>query len=152
MYYIQNLDEETQLQTLGEFPYSGRYQMLYNLRWTEMRGKELHFEAMPLNNYLLETVVPIITAAKDISWEKTKAALIDIKEREDAADANRIEDIMRSSALPFHGSPVSYGKQGCRTSIVDRKMEEMTRNWNRMMTNAKALGKGLSAHKARPTV
>ena len=140
MYYVHNLDEETQLQTLGEFPYSGRYQMLYNLRWTEMRGKEMYFEAMPLNSYLLETVVPIITAAKDISWEKTKAAMMDIKEREDAADAAMIEDVMRASALPFKGGAVSYGKQGCRTSLVDKKIEAMQRNWNTIMKRTSSLG------------
>ena len=140
MYYVHNLDEQTQLQTLGEFPYSGRYQMLYNLRWTEMRGREMYFEAMPLNSYLLETVVPIITAAKDISWEKTKAAMMDIKAREDAADAAMIEDVMRASALPFHGSAVSYGKQGCRTSLVDKKIEAMQRNWNQIMKRTSNLG------------
>lgn len=140
MYYVQNLDEDTQLQTLGEFPYSGRYQMLYNLRWTERRGNEMYFEAMPLNSYLLETVVPIIMAAKDISWEKTKAALLDIKEREDARDLTQIEDVMRSNALPFHGNPVSYGKQGCRTSLVDKKIEQMQLHWNTIMKRTSDLG------------
>lgn len=140
MYYVQNLDEETQLQQLGEYPYNGRYQLLYNLRWTEMRGKELYFEAMPLNSYLLETVVPIIMAAKDISWEKTRAALLDIKAREDARDLAAIEDAMRAAALPFHGNPVSYGKQGCRTSLVDKKIEAMQRNWNTIMKRTADLG------------
>lgn len=141
MYYIQNLDEDTQLQTLGEYPYIGRYQMLYNLRWSERVGPaEIKFEAMPLNSYLLETIVPIIMAAKDISWEKTKASMLDIKAREDAADVAMIEDVMRASALPFHGSPVSYGKQGCRTSLVDKKIEAMQRNWNTIMKRASDLG------------
>jgi len=140
MYYVQNLDESTQLQQLGEFPYRGRYQMMYNLRWSEMRGKEMYFEAMPLNSYLLDTVVPIITAARDITWEKTKAALLDIKAREDARDVDMIEDRMRSNALPFHGSPVSYGKQGCRTSLVDKKIEAMQRNWSTIMRRTSDLG------------
>ena len=144
MYYVHNLDEETQLQTLGEFPYSGRYQMLYNLRWSEMRNGHMHFEMMPLNTFLLETVVPIITAAKDISWEKTKAVMDDLKEREDQVDVARIEDVMRGTALPFKGAAVSYQKQGCRTALVDKKIEAMQRNWNRMMTTANRLGRGLS--------
>lgn len=144
MYYVQNYDEQTGLQIIGEYPYFGRYQMLYNLRWTERRGKDLYFEAMPLNSFLLETVIPIITAAKEISWEKTRAALTDIKEREDAADIAAIEDVMRASALPFHGNPVSYTKQGCRTSLVDKKIEQMTRNWNLIQSRVSSLGKGLS--------
>jgi hypothetical protein len=102
------------------------------------------FEAMPLNTFLLDTVVPIIVQAKDISWEKTRAAMLDLKEKEDQADINMIEDVMRSSALPFKGGAVSYQKQGCRTALVDKKIEAMTRNWNKMMTNARSLGRGLN--------
>jgi hypothetical protein len=144
IYYMRNKDPGTGLQDLGSYPYSGRYVMLYNLRWTERRGNKLYFEAMPLNSLLLNTIVPIIMAAKDISWEKTKAVLQDIEIRENARDIDQIEDIMRASAVPFKGSPVSYGKQGCRTSLIDKKIEVMQRNWNKMMTNAKSLGKGLS--------
>jgi hypothetical protein len=139
-----NYDEESGLQTLGEYPYSGRYQMLYNLRWCEMKDGRMLFEAMPLNTFLLDTVVPIIVQAKDISWEKTRAAMLDLKEKEDQADINMIEDVMRSSALPFKGGAVSYQKQGCRTALVDKKIEAMTRNWNKMMTNARSLGRGLN--------
>ena len=144
IYYVQNYDEETGLQTLGEYPYSGRYQMLYNLRWCEMQNGKMQFEMMPLNSFLLETVVPIITAAKDISWEKTKAVMDDLTERENQADIDMIEDVMRSNAMPFKGNPVSYQKQGCRTALIDKKIEAMQRNWNKMMTNASRLGRGLN--------
>jgi len=144
MYYMQNYDQESGLQTLGEYPYSGRYQMLYNLRWCERQNGKLLFEAMPLNSYLLDTIVPIILQARDISWEKTKAVMLDLKEREDKADVDLIEDVMRTSALPFKGNAVSYQKQGCRTALVDKKIEAMQRNWNEMMTNAHAMGRGLN--------
>ncbi len=146
LYYVQNYDEETGLQTLGEYPYFGRYQMLYNLRWSEMRNGKMFFEMMPLNTFLLDTVVPIITQARDISWEKTRAAMADLKEREDKADVNMIEDVMRSNSLAFKGNAVSYQKQGCRTALVDKKIEAMQRNWNKMMTTASKLGRGLSTH------
>lgn len=142
-YYVMNHDHDTGMQDLGEYPYSGRYEVLYNLRWSERRGNRLVFEAMPLNTFLLETVVPIITQARDISWEKTKAAMLDQKEKDDQADINMIEDVMHGSKVPFGGNPVSYGKQGCRTSLIDKKIEAMTRSWNQIMQNAKSLGKGL---------
>ena len=148
MWYMQNYDEASGLQTLGEYPYRGKYELLYNLRWSEKRGNTLYFEAMPLNSFLLRTVVPIIIAAKGISYEKTKAALLDQRAREDAIDVNNIEDVMRTSALPFKGAPVSYTKQGCRTSLVDKKIEQMTRNWNQIQRTAKSLGKGLSQRQA----
>lgn len=151
-YYVMNFDQDTGLQDLGEFPYQGRYTLLYNLRWTERVGNKLVFEAMPLNSFLLETVVPIIMQAKDISWEKTRAALKDQQEKDDKADVSMIEDVMHSNAVPFHGNAVSYQKQGCRTSLIDKRIESMQRNWNKIMQNTSKLGKGLSAHNANPTV
>ena len=144
-YYVANYDQETGLQILGEYPYSGRYEVLYNLRWSERRNNRLYFEEMPLNSFLLNTVVPIIVQAKDISWEKTKAALLDQKAKEDQADVNQIEDVMHGSKVAFGGNAVSYSKQGCRTNLIDKKVEQMTRNWNQIMQNAKSLGKGLNA-------
>jgi hypothetical protein len=151
MYYMQNYDDETDLQDLGEYPYRGRYKLLYNLKWMEKRGNSMHIEAMPLNTYLLDTIVPIIMEAQDISWEKTKAVMQDIELREQAKDLDMIEDVMRSNALPFHGSPVSYSRQGCRTSLVDKKIEQMQRHMNKIMTNASILGKGLSSYEDDPT-
>lgn len=146
LFYIQNYDEESGYQTLGEYPYSGKYKLLYNLCWRGMVEGKMIVEMMPLNSFILDTVVPIITAAKDISWEKTKAVMQDLKEKEDKADIDMIEDVMRSSSLAFKGNAVSYQKQGCRTSLVDKKIEAMQRNWNKMMTNASRLGRGLSSH------
>ena len=147
LYYMQNYDEGTGLQILGEYPYSGRYRVLYNLRWMERGKNSLKFEAMPLNSYLIDTIVPIIMEAKEISWEKTKAVLADLKAREEKAQLAKIEDAMLSSALPFKGAPVSYSRQGCRTALVDKKIEAMQRNWNKIMSRASGLagskGRGL---------
>jgi hypothetical protein len=143
-YYVGNLDEETDLQTLGEYPYFGKYIMLYNMCYRGMVQGKMQIEAMPLNTFVLDTVIPIILEAKDISYEKTMAALKGLKEIEDQADVNMIEDVMRDSKLAFKG-PVSYARQGCRTSIIDKKMEQMQRNINTMVANAQMLGKGLSS-------
>ena len=150
-FYVGNWDEDTSLQTLGEYPYSGKYTMLYNMCWRDMKDGKMHIEAMPLNSFVLDTVVPIIMQAKEISYEKTMAALKEHKDKDDAADLVMIEDCMRDAKLAFKG-PVSYARQGCRTSIIDKKVEKMTRNWNRMVTNARSLGRGLSSHSANPTV
>jgi|SRR5271157_5143738 len=142
-YYVGTYDEETGMQDLGEYPYSGRYRMLYNMCWRDMSQGKMRIEAMPLNSFILDTVVPIILEARDISYEKTMATMKAIKEKEDVADTNMIEDAMRDSKLAFKG-PVSYARQGCRTSIIDRKVEQMQRHINTMVTNARMLGRGLS--------
>jgi hypothetical protein len=150
-YYISNYDEETGMQDLGEYPYQGKYKLLYTLSWRDMSQGQMKIEAMPLNSFLIDTVIPIIMSAKDITWEKTKAAMQAQKEKDDKADLDMIEDVMRDSSLAFKG-PVSYARQGCRTSIIDRKVEQMQQQWNKMATNAKMLGRGLSSHTADPTI
>jgi hypothetical protein len=144
-FYVGNLDLDSDLQTLGEYPYSGKYTLLYNMCWRDMQNGKMHIEAMPLNSFVLDTVVPIIMQAREISYEKTMAAINAQKDKNDAADLDMIEDAMRDASLAFKG-PVSYARQGCRTSIIDKKIEAMQRNWNKMMTNASKLGRGLSAH------
>jgi hypothetical protein len=137
-WYVSTHDDETELQDLGEFPYFGRYKLLYNMSWRSMVNGKFVIEAMPLN------IVPIILEAKEISRDQTLAAMKGLKEKEDQADLNMIEDCMRDAKMAFKG-PVSYARQGCRTSIIDRKVEQMTHHWNHMVSNARMLGKGLSS-------
>ncbi len=143
-YYVSTHDEETNLQDLGEYPYFGRYQILFNMAYRGMVNGKFEIEAMPLNSMVLDMIIPIILEAKDISYDKTMATMKELKEREDQADLNMIEDCMRDSKLAFKG-PVSYARQGCRTSIIDRKVEQMTKHINTMVNNARMLGKGLSS-------
>jgi len=124
--------------------------MLYNLCWRDMQNGQLKIEGMPLNSQILDLVVPIIEQSRDISWEKTKAALKELQEKEDAADLSMVEDAMRDASLAFKG-PSSYARQGCRTWHIDKKVEAMNRNWNRMVNNARTLGRGLSSYSENPT-
>ena len=143
-YYVSTHDDETELQDLGEFPHFGRYRLLYNMSYRAMVNGKFVIETMPLNSFVLDSIVPIILEAKEISRDQTLAAMKGLKEKEDQADLNMIEDCMRDAKMAFKG-PVSYARQGCRTSIIDRKIEQMTHHWNHMVNNARMLGKGMSA-------
>ena len=150
-FYVSTHDDETGLQDLGEYAYFGRYQVLFNMSYRAMVDGKFKVEAMPLNSFVLDSVVPIILEAKDISYEKTMAAMKGLKEAEDKADTDMIEDCLRDAKRAFKG-PVSYARQGCRTHFLDKRVESMTRNWNRMVTNARQLGRGLSSHASDPTI
>jgi len=143
-YYVSTYDEETGLQDLGEYPYFGRYRVLYNMCYRGMVKGKFVVEAMPLNSFVLDEVVPIIMEAKDISYEQTIEAMKALKEQEDKADLNMVEDAMRDARMAFKG-PVSYARQGCRTSIIDRKVEQMQRHLNTMSAKVQMLGRGLSS-------
>ena len=135
-YYISNYDEASGLQILGEYPYSGRYEVLYHLRWNEMIEGKLTLHSFPLERWMLDMIVPIVIAAKDISLAKRKEAYLEAKKRVDDEKTAEIERHLQSNALPFTGS-VSYGRQGIRSTVIDQKMMDLQRSWNDLQSAAR---------------
>lgn len=143
-YYISNYDETTGLQQLGEYPYSGRYELMYHLRWHEVEDGKLTFHTMPLNNSVFDRVAQIVQIAKDISVEKIKAAYLAAKEAEKEENRLDIERHLRDHELPFAGSSVSFTRQGIRSTVIDKKMMDMQRRWSQLANSAKQFShKGL---------
>lgn len=141
-YYAQNYDSTTGLQILGEYPYSGRYEVLYSLRHREVvPGEGIKFEPMPLCGFLLDLLVPIVIMSKGISIEKKKAAYEDMKEREEIAKLSVVEQRIREAALPFKDNAVSYARQGVRTATIDQKVLNMSKYWNDINRKAKQMSK-----------
>lgn len=135
-YYVFGYDETTGLQTLGEYPYSGRYEVLYNLRWHDMEAGKLTFRTMPLNTRVFDVVAQIVAIAKDISVEKTRAAYLAAKELEESAKTRDIERHLRDRAIPFSGGAVSFTRQGIRSTVIDAKARAMQQKWSQLARSA----------------
>lgn len=143
-WYLANLHEDTGLQLLGEYPYRGRYEVMFPLVWKGMRGSELAVEHLPLNDLIFDMVVPVVMAARDVSLEKKRAAYEYEKERRDNERLALIEDARRGAKLQFGANPVSYGRQGFRTPLIEKRMKEMERHWNAAISKVRSLGRGFS--------
>lgn len=141
-YYMQNLDEETGLQILGEYPYSGRYEVLNNLRWTELVDNKLVLHTVPLTSHTFDSIIPMIIAAKDLSIEKRKAIFEEAKAREEAEKLGQIEKHLHDKALPFTGA-ISYGRQGIRSTVIDQKALELQRMWSQLAKSASTFRPGI---------
>jgi hypothetical protein len=143
-YYVQNYDEETGLQVLGEYPYQGRYELLYALKYWERIDDKIVTHSMPLNYVTFERLIPIIQRAKEISWEKTKAAHQALLAKDEEEKERMIERHLHDKAVPFGGGNVSYSRQGIRSTIIDQKMIELQRYWNQLQQSAAKLPRGHS--------
>lgn len=141
-WYLDNFDEPTGLQILGEFPYSGRVETLYNLRWNSIVDGKIEFFTLPLNTTTFDLIIPIIIAAKNVSIEKRKAAYLDAKQRDEDAKLSEVERHLRDKDLPFKGA-VSYTRQGIRSSVIDQKMLQLQSCRNEVAQRAKGLKKGI---------
>jgi len=148
LYYLRNHDEDTGLQILGEYPYSGRYEVLFKFIHKEFSQGQMKVEHMPLNDLILDMVVPIVMQARDISLEKKKAARMELKEREDREQVRIIEDARLNARLAFGGNAVSFTRQGCRTPLIDKKVKEMERNLSQAIAKVRSMGRGFSQHSA----
>lgn len=142
-YYVTNYDEESGKQILGEYPYNGRYEVLYHLRWHEFVEGKLELHSFPLGYWMFDMIVPIVIAAKDISIEKRKEAWLEARRQEEDAKLADIERHLQDQAVPFTGA-VSFGRQGIRSTAIDKKMIEMQRVWGELQNAAKRFhSKGL---------
>jgi hypothetical protein len=142
-FYFDNRDADTGLQILGEYPYSGRFEILYNLRWHEMVDGKLELHTMPLSPLTLELIIPIVFKAKEISVEKRRAAWLEMKRREEDAKLSDIERHLREKETPFRGAQVSFTRQGIRSTVIDKKMLEIQRAWQAAQQNARSFRLGL---------
>lgn len=141
-WYLDNYDEATGLSVLGEFPYCGAVELLYNLRFHEMVNGKIEFFTLPLSTHTFDLIVPVIIAAKSVSLEKRRAAYLDAKQKEEDAKLSEIERHLREKDLPFKNA-VSYSRQGVRSTLVDQKMLQMQRTWGEVAKSAQSLRRGL---------
>jgi len=141
-YFLANYDEASGLQTLGEYPHSGRVEVMFNLRWHERVGNKMEFHTIPLTNHLIDLVLPIIMKAKEISAAKRIEAYKESMRRDEEDQERQIEKRLRDNALPFTGA-VSYGRQGIRSTAIDKKMAELQRDWSDLSKKARQFRKGL---------
>ena len=73
--------------------------------------------------------------AERMSAEEIQASEEAIEQAENTAQVNEITDRLMEE-YPTRFGPVSYGRGGCKTSVIDRKMHEISKVWNRMSRTA----------------
>lgn len=129
------------------YPYKGRYEVLQPFKNTTVLRGQLVIEHMPLSDMILNLVIPTIQQSMDASYWTRYVAIRNLKEKEEQQRVDHIEQVI-SDASPRWTGPVSYSRQGCRTSLIDKKIEQIQNNWKRAMRMYKLIPKGISAFKA----
>ena len=117
--------------------------MLYNLRWNEIINGRIEFYTLPLNTTTFDLIIPILIAAKSVSYEKRRAACLEAKRVAEEERTGEIERHLRNSADPFGASAVSFTRQGIRSTVVDKRVLEMKSRWAELGKAAKGFRKGI---------
>jgi hypothetical protein len=143
LWFLENLEESTGLQILGDYPWRGCYETVQPFVWKGMVNGRLVVERMPLNSMILDLVVPIVLKCKEATFLQKKTAIQEMEARKDRDLLRSVEAKRHDANLAFRG-PVSFARQGCRTSLVDRKVYAIQKHWDEAMTQMKQRGLGIS--------
>jgi hypothetical protein len=144
VWFIQNRDDAG-FQLLGDFPWKGQYETVQPFVWSGLVNGRMVVEAMPLNAMMVDMVIPIAIQCRSVALWRQKLAFEEMEARKDKATTQKVEDARYGAQMAFTG-PVSFGRQGCRTSLVDKKMDAISKNWKRAMADFKRMGLGISIH------
>jgi hypothetical protein len=142
-YYVFNYDEETNLQTLGEYPYAGRYETVLPLVWKGMINGRLAVEHMRLSSLLIDLLVPILDESSQLTAARKRALMLKYKEDQDREQLNQIEAGL-ADAFPAFGTAARSSAYLECNSVVQKKAESIERYWRQAVATIKARGKGLS--------
>jgi len=141
----QSRNRASHLQLLGDFPWRGQYETLQPFVWSGLVNGRMVVEAMPLNAMMVDMVIPIAIQCKSVALWRQKLAFQEMEARKDKATTQKVEDARYGAQMAFTG-PVSFGRQGCRTSLVDKKMDAISKNWKQAMAQFRKMGLGISIH------
>lgn len=143
VYYMDNYDEETGLQTLGEFPYRGRYEVLFILKDTKIEDGKLVIDPMPLNGMLIDSIIPLMMIGKHLSFEHRLRAQKERRAIEDEEQLRVITDARLDAQLAFGGASFR-GRHGANSDIVAKREEVLRRGMVLAYRKMKAMGHGVS--------
>ena len=163
-YYRETWDDFSQMHFLGEYPWRGRYEIVQPLMRQEMTegklvtewvpclnpqtlvmeqipvrkrvGQQLIIHHMPLSHVLIDTIIPLIAKVQTLSQQELHAIREAGKLREHKEQVEEIADMM-ADTMPTYLGPVSYSRQGIRTSLLDRKVEAIEKAWKRELSGNK---------------
>jgi hypothetical protein len=127
---LQTFDEPDGFYVTGEYPWTGRYEIVQPLMSRELVDGKLVIEHMELSHLLIDYVIPLMLAFQDLSLAQRAAARELARQEEERKMTEEIADRL-ADAMP-RMNPVSYSNQGCRTALIDKKMEQIQRVWDRM--------------------
>jgi len=103
VYYFENRDDATGLQTLGEYPYRGRYEVAFKLISQEFRDGKLRIVNYHLDGMILDLLIPAIVECQRMTIKERLRAIREMEEARDRALDRQVDAIYngrRKHVLP----------------------------------------------------
>jgi hypothetical protein len=103
VYYFENRDDATGLQTLGEYPYRGRYEVAFKLVSQVHSNGKLQVNYYHLDGMVLDILIPAIVECQRMSMRDRLRAVREMQERDEKDIDRKVDAIYnnrRKNVLP----------------------------------------------------
>jgi len=131
-YYFHNRDDSTGLQTLGEYPYRGRYEVAFKLTSTEFRDGRLQVKHYHLDGMILDVLIPAIVEGQRMTMKQRLRMLKQKEERDEKAFDDRVDQIFANRKRNHLPSQIDE-----RVRLIQRQMGEMLKTFGRVQPGFK---------------
>ena len=131
-YYYDNRDKLTGLQTLGEYPHRGRYEVAYKLNSQEFRDGQMRVANYHLDGWILDMLIPCILEGQKMDMKRRLQFLREADEREEKEQDRKIDDAIHASKR--HPLPSQVDD---RVRLIQRQMSEMLKTFGRVQPGFK---------------
>jgi hypothetical protein len=126
-YYYDNRDEQTGLQTLGEYPFKGRYEIAYRLNSQAFRDGKLRVDNYHLDGWIFDLLIPCILEGQKMDMKARLKMLRTLNEKEEKHQDDKIADVLHAAKRNVMPSQIDD-----RIRLIQRQMSEMLKNFGRI--------------------
>jgi hypothetical protein len=131
-YYYDNRDELTGLQTLGEYPFKGRYEIAYRLNSQEFRDGRMVVANYHLDGWILDMLIPCILEGQKMTMKQRLQRIRRDEERREKQEDAKIDDVLRDRKRRLLPSQIDD-----RVRLIQRQMSEMLKTFGRIQPGFK---------------
>jgi hypothetical protein len=142
-WYYHHQDEATGLQELGAYPYHGQYVVIQQLIHRERVDGVMTAEILEVSSLLVDVLLPAVQFWQALNEEEKLAAIRLGMELEENEVLDEMMDAKADCAPAWRGATASYTNQGCRTSVIAKKVEVMERGMRDAMRIAAKVPRGM---------
>jgi hypothetical protein len=132
VYYFENRDDVTGLQTLGEYPYKGRYEVAFKLVSQELRNGRMQVNYYHLDGMVLDLLIPAIVEAQRMTMKERMKAIREMQEHEEKDMDRKIDAIYNDRRK--HPTPMQIAD---RERLIQKQMSYFLKQFGRIQPGFK---------------
>jgi hypothetical protein len=132
VYYYENRDDATGLQTLGEYPYSGRYEVAFKLVSQEFGDGKMRIINYHLDGMVLDLLIPTIVEAQRMTMKQRQRVIRNMQEAEEKKYDRTVDAIYNDRRKHILPSQIDD-----RVRLIQKQMSMFLKQFGRVQPGFK---------------